>query len=280
MKIFVAVVGVFALCPIVIADEGRPFPGQSGRWEGFVRHDFKVDGADVIVVEPAEPLPGRPWAWRGEFFGAFPNADIALVKAGWHLAYISVPDQFGSPKAMAQWEKFYDVLVKDHRLSPRPALIGLSRGALYCLAWAAVHPDETLLVYLDNGVCDFRSWPGGKPQGLGTGNGSAEDWIKLLKAFDFKDDREAINSKLNPVKNLEPIAKAKLPILLVYGDGDQVVPHQENSELVYDQYKTLGGPVERIVKPGADHHPHGLADPQPIVAFFEKVRKASGPSHP
>ena len=63
-----------------------------------------------------KPLPGRPWAWRGEFFGAFPNADIELVKRGWHLAYMSVPDLFGSPKAVAHWEKFYDVLVKDHGL--------------------------------------------------------------------------------------------------------------------------------------------------------------------
>ena len=147
----------------------KPFPGVESRWEGFVRHDFQVDGANVIVVEPEKPLPGRPWAWRGEFFGAFPNADIELVKRGWHLAYIGVPDLFGSPKAMAHWEKFYDVLVKDHGLTPKPALIGLSRGALYCMAWAAAHPDKTLLVYLDNGVCDFKSWPGGKPKGLGTG---------------------------------------------------------------------------------------------------------------
>ena len=227
----------------------------------------------MIVVEPEKPLPGRPWAWRGEFFGAFPNADIELVKRGWHLAYIGVPDLFGSPKAMKHWEKFYDVLVKDHGLSPKPALIGLSRGALYCMAWAAAHPDKTLLVYLDNGVCDFKSWPGGKPKGLGSGQGSPEEWQKLLKAYDFKDDREAIASKVNPVDNLAPLAKAKIPILLVYGDSDKVVPHKENSEVVYDRYKALGGPVERIVKPGQDHHPHGLTDPRPIVEFFEKVRR-------
>jgi len=249
------------------------FPGKVSRWEGFVRHDFQVDGADVIVVEPETPLPGRPWAWRGEFFGAFANADIALVKAGWHLAYMGVPDQFGSPKAIAKWEKLYDVLVYDHKLSPKPGLIGLSRGALYCMAWAAARPDQTLLVYLDNGVCDFKSWPGGKPKGLGTGNGSPPEWLKLLKAYDFKNDEEAIASKVNPVDRLEPLAKAKLPIFLVYGDSDRVVPHQENSEVIFDRYKALGGPVERIVKPGQDHHPHGLTDPTPVVEFFEKVRK-------
>jgi pimeloyl-ACP methyl ester carboxylesterase len=268
---FYVILGTFLLA-VAPAEAPKPFPGVESRWEGFVRHDFQVDGANVIVVEPKRALPGRPWAWRGEFFGAFPNADIELLKSGWHLAYIGVPDLFGSPKAMKHWERFYDCLVKDHGLSAKPALIGLSRGALYCMAWAATHPEKTLLVYLDNGVCDFKSWPGGKPKGLGSGQGSAEEWLKLLKAYDFKNDREAIAFKLNPVDNLGPLARAKVPILLIYGDNDTVVPHRENSALLYDRFKALGGAVERIVKPGQDHHPHGLADPRPIVEFFEKIR--------
>jgi pimeloyl-ACP methyl ester carboxylesterase len=261
------------LIAVAPTEAPKPFPGVESRWEGFVRHDFQVDGASAVVVEPKKPLPGRPWAWRGEFFGAFPNADIALLNSGWHLAYIGVPDLFGAPKAIKVWERFYDVLVKDHGLSPKPALIGLSRGALYCTAWATTHPDKTLLVYLDNGVCDFKSWPGGKPKGLGNGKGSPEEWLKLLKAYDFKDDREAIAYRFNPVDNLATLARAKVPILLIYGDSDKVVPHQENSGLVYDRYKALGGPIERILKPGQDHHPHGLTDPRPIVEFFEKVRE-------
>jgi pimeloyl-ACP methyl ester carboxylesterase len=233
-----------------------------------------VGGANAIVVEPEKPLPGRPWAWRGEFFGAYPNADVELLKRGWHLAYVGAPDLFGSPKAVARWEAFYDVLVKDHGLSPKPALIGLRRGALYCMAWAAAHPDRTLLVYLDNGVCDFKSWPGGRPKGLGTGTGSLVEWVKLLKAYDFRDDAEATAYKRNPVDDLKPLAEAKVPILLVYGDADRTVPHRENSEVVYDRYRALGGPIERIVKPGQDHHPHGLTDPGPVVEFFERQRKA------
>ncbi len=276
MKTLAVLLAMLGSCTIGRADEPRPFPGQASRWEGFTRHDFRVDGADAVVVEPAMPLPGCPWAWRGEFFGAFPNADIELLKRGWHLAYLGVPDQFGSPKAVARWENFYNVLVGDHGLSPRPALIGLSRGALYCMAWAAAHPDRTLLVYLDNGVCDFKSWPGGKAKGLGAGPGSPEEWAKLLLAYDFKDDQAAISYPLNPVDNLAPLARAKVPILLVYADRDRGVPHVENSEVVFDRYQALGGSVERIVKPGMDHHPHGLSDPGPIVEFFEKQRQAAG----
>jgi pimeloyl-ACP methyl ester carboxylesterase len=200
------------------------------------------------------------------------NRSVALLEAGWHLAYVGISNQFGSPRAVARWEQVYDVLVKDHALSPKPALIGLSRGALYCMSWAAAHPDKTLAVYLDNGVCDFKSWPGGKPKGLGTGPGSPEEWANVLKAFDFKDDKEAIAYNKNPIDHLKPLLDARIPILLVYGDSDQYVPIKENSELLYDRYKAAGGPIERIVKPGQDHHPHGLTDPKPIVDFFEKAR--------
>jgi alpha-beta hydrolase superfamily lysophospholipase len=68
--------------------------------------------------------------------------------------------------------------------------------------------------------------------------------------------------------------KAKVPLLLVYGDSDKVVPHRENSEPVYQRYRALAWPVERVVKKGAGHHPHGLADPAPVVTFFETARAA------
>ena len=36
------------------------------------------------------------------------------------------------------------------------------------------------------------------------------------------------------------------------------------------RYKALGGKIEVILKPGVDHHPHSLKDPQPIVDFLLK----------
>ena len=253
------------------AAEPKPFPGTPTKWQGFARHDFKVGDLDATVIVPEKPLPGRPWVWRGEFFGAFADADAALVKAGWHLAYLKVPDLFGSPKAITHWETFHDAMVKDYGLHVKPGLIGLSRGGLYCMNWAAAHPDQTLAVYLDNAVCDFKSWPGGVPKKLGTGKGSEAEWKKLLAAYDFKGDEDAIAYKLNPVDNLAPLAKAKIPLLLVYGDKDTVVPAKENSDLVFERYRELKAPVERVVKPGQDHHPHGLKDVAPVVKFFAEA---------
>jgi hypothetical protein len=87
------------------AADPKPFPGTPTKWNEFAKHDFKVGELAATVVIPEKPLPGRPWVWRGEFFGAFADCDVALVKAGWHLAYVKVPDLFGSPKAVKHWEE-------------------------------------------------------------------------------------------------------------------------------------------------------------------------------
>ena len=163
----------------------KPFPGVESRWEGFARHDFQVDGVNVLVVEPKDPLPGRPWAWRGEFFGAFPNADIELLKRGWHLAYIGVMDLFGSPKAMKHWETFYDVLVKDYRLSPKPALIGLSRGT--SIAWPGRRHTQTGRYWSTSIMeCATSRASGWQAQGSGQWRGIARGMAQAAQGLRFQ----------------------------------------------------------------------------------------------
>ena len=38
--------------------------------------------------------------------------------------------------------------------------------------------------------------------------------------------------------------------------------------VIRKRYLALGGNVELIIKPGCDHHPHSLEDPQPVVDFI------------
>ena len=245
-----------------------PFPGKKSQWEGFDRYDSDFNGRPVIVVAPKRALPGKPWAWRGEFFGAFANADIALVGKGFHLVYLGVPNLFGSPEAVAQWNSFYQELTGKYGFAKKAALIGLSRGGLYCYNWAAANPDKVACIYADAPVCDFKSWPGGKLKNLGKGDGNAAEWQNVLQAFNFKSDAEAIAYDKNPVDNLKPLAGARIPLLHVYGEADSVVPWEENTGVVAERYRKLGGSITLIPKPGIGHHPHGLSDPALIVEFI------------
>ena len=51
------------------------------------------------------------------------------------------------------------------------------------------------------------------------------------------------------------------------GDADLVVPVAENTAVLEQRYKALGGSIEVIHKPGVGHV-HGLDDPTPIVDFI------------
>jgi rhamnogalacturonyl hydrolase YesR/glycerophosphoryl diester phosphodiesterase/pimeloyl-ACP methyl ester carboxylesterase len=245
------------------------FPGKAADWHGFRRFDFEVAGKPATVVVPERELPGRPWVWHGEFFGHKPAPDIALLQRGFHIVYLRVPDLLGSPEAVGHWNAFYRELTTKYGFAKRAALVGLSRGGLYCYNWAAANPDCVACIYADAPVCDFKSWPGGK----GRGKGSPRDWKLVLERYPFADEAAALAYDKNPIDNLAPLAKAGVPLLHVYGDADDVVPWEENTKLVAERYRKLGGSITLIAKPGVGHHPHGLDDPTPIVEFI--VRHAA-----
>lgn len=240
------------------------FPGAKSEWRGFDRYDFTVDGRNALVVVPKEAAPGKPWIWRAEFFDHRPETDLALVGKGFHLAYIDVGNTFGAPEAMAHWDAFHTTLTQQYGLSSKPVLEGLSRGGLYVYNWAAAHPDCVSCIYGDNPVCDFKSWPGGK----GKGPGSPDDWKQLLALYGFASEAEAMAYAKNPIDNLEPLARAHVPLIHVCGDADEVVPYEENTVILKERYEKLGGEIRVIVKPGFQHHPHGLDDPTPLVEFI------------
>ncbi|MEV6415210.1 hypothetical protein [Kribbella sp. NPDC051718] len=227
----------------------------------------EIDGVTVQIISPpagVEPAAGMPWVWRAEFLGAFDEADQAMLDAGGHLVYVEVPDRYGDPVAMAAWWTAYRFLVDELAFDPRPGLIALSRGGLYAISWAAAHPDCVSAIYLDNAVCDLRSWPGG----LGDARPAPTEWQQMLKVYALDPaDLDAV-AAISPISKLAPIAAARIPLLVAYGDADRAVPANENSIPLLANYT---GPSQTVIRPGADHHPHGI-DPATVRSFFEAAR--------
>jgi len=247
-------------------EASRVWPNETvDTWHGFQRHCFTIAGCRAWVVEPKQTLPGNPWSWCMEFPDAFTDrcAAPALLEKGFHHAHIGVGNTFGSPDALKRFNAFYEALVS-HGLAKRAVLIGISRGGLYAYRWASENPEKVAVIYGDAPVCDFKSWPGPK----GKGKGSPGDWKELLKCYGFKDEPEALAYRGNPIDLLEPLAKAKIALIHVVGNADDVVPVAENTALVEERYRKLGGEIQVIHKPGIGHHPHGLDDPAPVVKFI------------
>ena len=230
---------------------------------------FSIEGKAVTLKVPDQPAEGKPWLWVGEFGGHLKSLEEGLVERGWHVVYVGVSNQFGSEGSMAVWEKLYAELHQKRGLAARPALLGISRGGLYVNAWTRRHPDRVSVLYLDNAVCDVRSWPGGIAL-TQKGKGSPKDWELYKKVFGFEGDEVAREKSIRPTDGLEAAVKAGVFLISVHGTADSVVPYVDNAEHVVKFWERHGGRVKVFAKEGGDHHPHGLPDPAPLLELLQK----------
>lgn len=243
------------------AAEEAPAPAKRSEWQGYERIDFTWAGRPCILVLPKTAAPGKPWIWRTEFFGHQPQVDLALLARGWHVAYMDAKNMYGSRKAMALFGEFYAHLVTHAGLASRVVLEGFSRGGLYAFNFAAAHPSRVAALYLDAPVLDLKSWPGR--------NRASKEWAEALEAYGLTEETFAA-FRGNPVDRIGTVAAAKIPIIAVCGDADEVVPFAENTGVLEKRYRALGATIEVILKPGVGHHPHSLVDPTPVVEFLVK----------
>ncbi|MEZ6015316.1 MAG: SGNH/GDSL hydrolase family protein [Planctomycetota bacterium] len=233
---------------------------------GRERLDFVVDGRGCRLLVPAQIAPGRPWVWRARFPDFHTEPDELLLQRGFHVAYIDTGGMLGGVKAMALWDRFYEVLRAEHQLAQRPALEAVSRGGLFAYHWAARHPELVACIYADTPVCDIRSWP----LGAGAGLGHAETWQHLLLELELTHE-EALAYRFNPIDLLRPLADAGIPLLHIVSLNDQVVPPAENTFVLAARYRALGGEIDVMEVPegSAESNGHHFVHPDPLrVADF------------
>ncbi|MFT4542390.1 MAG: lysophospholipase L1-like esterase/pimeloyl-ACP methyl ester carboxylesterase [Planctomycetota bacterium] len=240
---------------------------QLSEYHGFPKLDFVLAGSSEAysVVRPHRVAAGRPWIWRARFFGHEPSLDLALLERGFHLVYCDVSNLYGSKQAMERWERAYQLFHVLLEFSEQPILHGLSRGGLPVLNFAIRNPERPAALVLDNAVCDFRSWPGGR-----NGKRSDADWTRLLNAYDLSDE-QALSFEAGPLSQLDALAKAQLPMIVLMGTADVVVPPDENGERVVTRYEELNGPLDVWRKPGLGHHPHGLHPVAPLARTLLRI---------
>lgn len=233
-------------------------------WNGFNRIDCMVASRKCILVIPVTRAAGSPWIWRTEFLDTNRRPIWALVAKGFHIAFIDMQNMYGGPEAMALMDRMYEHAITDRGLSKKSyskGLVGadcsLSIGEFFTLIVS--HASTTMLRSAILRVGREEKEKALDP--LSTGSDA-------LKPIDCRKRRLAFRG--NPIDNLASLAAAKVPLLHVCGDADEVVPFEENSALLATRYRELGGPITVIAKPGVKHHPHSLQDPEVIVSFILK----------
>ncbi len=234
-------------------------------FHGFEMAQIRISDFSARLVTPVSAAPMRPWVWRSGFFGVAPQLDIELLRRGFHLISIDTEGLCGGSEALRRFHATYDHAVGTLAMSPRPVIEALSRGALPAFRWASAHPQSVSLLIGDGPVLDFRSWPGG----FGRADRSEAEWSECLHAHGLPPDADARNIVM-PVDELAALARNDVPVLLVIGELDDVVPPGENAMVFADRYRLLGGSVRLEIKPEAGHHPHGFPDLGPVLELVDQ----------
>jgi len=208
---------------------------------------FEVNGNKAVLYTAPKPAEGKPWLWyaptlkggvslagRRMYFEAFMKAGISI--AGFDLGEVR-----GSPASTAKFDEFHGAMVK-RGWSPKPILLGQSRGGMMTLAWAFRHPDKLRAWVGIYPVCNLASWPlkNSKAQTLADFAMTEEQLTARLKEF-------------NPLDNLQGLLANKVPMFAVHGDSDVVVPYDLNTKLLKERYEAGGGKITVKLIPGEGH---------------------------
>lgn len=266
--VLLMVVGLFVSAPLrAQAPTATTWYERKTEWKGFDQFHFKVLDRAAYIVVPQVAAAGNPWIWRARFPGYHAEMDVALVKNGFHIAYVDVGGLFGGPDAMKAGDALYEFVTKQRGLASKPALEGVSRGGLLIYNWAARNPDKVACIYCDTPVCDFKSWPGGK----GTGVGAKREWEQCKNAYGLSE-QDALAYANNPIDTAKVIGEARIPVLHIVAENDRIVPPQENTYLLKERMLASGNLMQVISvaegteKSSGHHFTH--PNPQRVVDFI------------
>lgn len=232
-------------------------------WNGFKRLDFKFEDRDCILICPENAVQGNKWLYKTEYFDAFPTFEIEMLKKGYHVAHMNNKTRMCPEEDTDARPRFCEFLSREFGLCKKCALVGMSCGGMQAVYFAAKYPQYVACAYLDAPVMNYLSWP--FALGIGENNCSQEFTDNMGLTLS-----QMLNFRNHPIDQKENLLKSGVPIFLVSGDSDKTVPFCENGKLLWDYYKSKGAHIDVIVKPGCDHHPHGLEDNTPLVEFIKK----------
>jgi pimeloyl-ACP methyl ester carboxylesterase len=251
---------------------------QKSKMQGFDRIIFEYEGCEAWVVEPAKAAEGSPWAWCMEWPTAFQNRTgvKALLEAGYRWVTFNPAYAKHGNKAtagnqndemIAKRRKFQEFLINTLGLEKRVCLIGMSWGGFYSIRYASTHPECIKAIYIDAPLLDFSTLAGFK----------TKNWQSLAEFYPgITADYVGADDPMQPVHRTraEKIAKAKIPVLCVYGGSDTVVPAESNCMRFAEAFEKAGGHILMWRDNKRGHHPHGLEpnESNVFLNFFNSAK--------
>ena len=244
--------------------EDRRVTVQTEDWHGYPCQKLEFEGHEAFLVFP-KVRPNGYLAVKTEYWNAFPHAvEIPLLEKGFHLCYIRNDNRWGTDPDLDRKARFVRSLQKECGLKNQCVPVGMSCGGLIAIKFAAKYPDLVRCLYLDAPVVNYMSCP----CGFGVGRPLSADNSEILNALGMESISELLAYREMPLDRLPVLVEKRIPVVMVAGDSDTVVPFCENGVFLQRAYEQAGIDLEVYIKPGCDHHPHGLEEPEPVVKFI------------
>jgi dipeptidyl aminopeptidase/acylaminoacyl peptidase len=231
---------------------------------------FELQGRPAFVLLPAEGKrrQPQPWVMYAPTLPGYPDQHEKwmheqFLAAGVAVAGIDAGEAYGSPQGQMLMDALHAELTRQRGFAAKPCLLGRSRGGLWVASWAIRNPDKVSGIAGIYPVFDLRSYPG---------------LTQAAGAYGITPQQlEAGLAEQNPVAKASVLAKARIPVLIIHGDEDKVVPLEQNSAALRAHYQqnAAADVFQLIVAQGQGHNFwEGFFRCQPLIDFA--VERAKG----
>ncbi len=238
------------------------------KYHGFECEEFEFEGHSAKVIIPKKKDGKAALILKTEYFEAFPETEIKLVEKGNFLAFIKNDNRWGTDSDVDRKARFIGFVLDKYDIPCGCVPVGMSCGGIFAVKLAAKYPEIISCVYADAPVVNYMSCP----CGFGIGHSLNDDNSEIMNALSFGSIAELLAYRDMPLDNLHRLIENRIPLVLVAGDSDDTVPYSENGAFIEKAYRGTGIDFEVYIKPGCNHHPHGLSDPTPVVDFIMRNR--------
>ena len=227
----------------------------------YEAYQFEFDGLNAIIVKPSVKSNGK-WVLKTEYFDAFPDTQNEFLDRGYHLCYNQNYNGWATDIDLDRKAKFISFISKEFGLENKCIPIGMSSGGLYASKLTAKYPELIDVLYIDAPVMNLLSCP----CDLGVAKSNIFD--SFFNATHLTKS-QMLSYRDNPIDKMDILLKNDIPVVMVAGDSDVIVPYEENGAILEKYYSENGGRIKVYIKPGCNHHPHGLQDYKTVVDAVE-----------
>ena len=239
-------------------------------WHGFEFESFVFEGHEAILVFPTTADEKKNWALKTEYWDAFPEEEIELLNQGFHVAWVDNVTRFATKEDCDTKARFVKFLSEKYGLRDKCVPVGLSCGGAHAVNFAGYHPECVICMFIDAPVLNFCSYPGKLKN-----DHTERVWTReFVVAYPGVTRADLLCFEPHPLNRIDTLKKHKIPVIMVYGTDDAVVPYHENGQLMEEKYTDAHDLLILIPRVGEGHHPHGIPnEPQKVTNHILKFTK-------